>query len=80
MVQPEVPANYVRWGIPGHVVVTFQINEAGRTTNIRVVETDDMTYARIVKEAVRRWRFEKPEILGVTYRLPVNFTHQGRLG
>lgn len=73
---PEVPANYARWGLPGHVVVEFRINEDGRTEGIQLVEYDDRLYASRVEEAVRRWRFEKPEVAGVTYRLPVNFSHK----
>jgi len=73
---PEVPANYARWGLPGYVVVEFRINEDGRTEGIQLVEYDDRLYASRVEEAVRRWRFEKPEIAGVTYRLPVNFSHK----
>ena len=73
---PEVPANYARWGLPGHVVVEFRIKEDGRTEGIQLVEYDDRLYASRVEEAVRRWHFEKPEVAGVTYRLPVNFSHK----
>lgn len=74
---PEVPANYARWGLPGHVVIEFRINENGRTEAIRLVDYSDRLYASRVAEAVRGWRFEKPAITGVTYRLPVNFSRQG---
>jgi TonB family protein len=76
IVAPEVPVNYIRWGVPGHVVVDFQINEDGQPENIHVVESDDRQYASNVKDAVRKWRFEKPEVAGITYRLPVNFSHK----
>lgn len=75
IVEPTVPANYARWGLPGHVVVEFQINEDGCTEKIRLVETTDRKYAENVRQAVRQWRFETPEIAGVTYRQAVNFSH-----
>lgn len=79
MKAPEVPANYARWGLPGHVVIEFRINTDGRPEAIRLVEYSDRLYASRVEEAVRGWRFEKPAIPGVTYRLPVNF-RRGDLG
>jgi TonB family protein len=71
---PEVPANYARWGLPGHVVIEFRIAEDGRTEAIRLVDYSDRLYASRVEEAVRGWRFEKPRIAGVTYRLPFTFS------
>jgi TonB family protein len=77
IVEPEVPVNFIRWGIPGHVVVDFQINIDGETQRIRVVESNDRLYASCVEEAVRKWRFEKPELAGVTYRQAITFSHKG---
>ncbi|NDV61597.1 TonB family protein [Puniceicoccales bacterium CK1056] len=73
IIEPEVPVNYMRWGIKGHVVVTFQINEEGQPENIHLVDYDDRVYAKVVTKALRQWRFEKPEVEGITYRLPINF-------
>jgi TonB family protein len=76
IVEPEVPVNYIRWGVPGQVVVSFQINDNGETEYIRIEDADDRLYASRVEEAVRKWRFEKPEIAGVTYRQAINFSHK----
>lgn len=77
--EPQIPANYVRWGIPGHVVVDFQINNDGWPEKIKLVDYDDRQYAMIVKDAIRQWRFERPDVAGITYRLPFTFKHN-RLG
>ena len=74
IVEPAVPVNYLRWGIPGHVLIEFKIDAEGCPQNIELVSYDDRRYAKSVKEAVRQWRFEQPEIAGLTYRLPVNFS------
>ena len=76
IIEPDVPVNYIRWGKSGHVVVDFEIDEEGRTQNVQLVDYDDRTYAKNVKDAVRQWRFEKPEVAGITYRLPFNFSHR----
>lgn len=80
IVQPEVPVNYIRWGVPGNVVVSFRINEEGKTEQIRIEDTNDRLYASRVEEAVRKWRFEKPEVAGITYRQAVNFSHKREAG
>ena len=38
-----------------------------------LVDYDDRVYAKVVTDALRQWRFEKPEVEGITYRLPINF-------
>lgn len=72
-VEPEVPVNYLRWGITGEVVVTFQINDEGRPEHIELESYDDRIYGKNVKDAVRQWRFKAPQVKGVTYRMPVKF-------
>jgi TonB family protein len=73
IVEPEVPYAQTRWGATGEIVVTFQINKEGETTNIQLVSADDTVYAAKVQEAVSQWRFEAPEVEGVTYRQTVRF-------
>ena len=70
---PEVPVNYSRWGVTGEVVVSFEINQDGRTRNIRIESHNDRQYAMNVEKAVRRWRFESPELVGVKYRQTIRF-------
>ena len=73
MVKPEVPYSFIRWGVTGKVDITFQINEAGTPENIVVNSASNPVYARSVLHAVSQWRFEKPELAGAEYHLPIVF-------
>jgi protein TonB len=73
VVKPVVPAEFARYGIEGRVDVTFRIDETGRTRDIEVVASSHTEYAESVKNALRKWRFEQPEVDGIIYHLPVVF-------
>lgn len=73
VVEPEVPYDFARYQISGKVEVTFRLDETGRTRDIVVVESSHPEYAESVKNALRMWRFEQPEQVGIKYRLPVLF-------
>lgn len=70
---PEVPVEFARHRITGEVAVTFRIDENGRTQDIEVVDASHRLYGESVKNALRTWRFERPETAGVLYLLPVRF-------
>lgn len=73
VVRPVVPVEFARYGIKGRVDVTFRIDENGRPRDIEVVASSHSEYAESVENALRKWRFEQPEVDGVIYRLPVLF-------
>ena len=69
IIEPEVPVNYLRWGVTGEVVVTFQIDEQGRTENVSIESSDDRLYAKSVRKAVRQWRYRPATKNGVKVRV-----------
>ena len=73
VVEPMVSYTFGRYGITGKVEVTFQLNEQGHPRNIKVEAASHTEYAESVLNALRQWRFEQPEVAGITYRLPVLF-------
>lgn len=73
IVTPVVPAEFVRYGIDGEVQVTFRIGEDGRARDIAVESATHREYGESVMNALRKWRFEQPEVAGIKYRLPVVF-------
>jgi TonB family protein len=73
VVKPVVPYEFSRYEIEGEVEVTFRIDEQGRTQDIEVETASHPEYAISVKNALRQWRFEQPEVGGLKYRLPVLF-------
>ena len=70
---PVVPVEFARHRIAGQVAVTFRIDEKGRTRDIKVVDASHPRYGESVKNALRSWRFERPETTEVMYLLPVRF-------
>jgi TonB family protein len=74
IVQPKAPVLQVRMGLTDTVVVTFQINEAGRPVKIKAESYQDPAYAKAVEDAVRKWRFAEPTEQNVTYRQVANFS------
>lgn len=73
IVEPEVPYNFTRWGVTGEVEVSFSIDREGRTEDIVIESASNPVYAESVKRAVAQWTFEKPEVPGVRYHVPVVF-------
>jgi TonB family protein len=73
IVEPIVPYEFTRYNIRGNVEVTFRIDEAGRPDEIVVETATHNEFAESVKNALRQWRFERPEVPGMKYRLPVIF-------
>ncbi|MGC9451768.1 MAG: TonB family protein [Oceanipulchritudo sp.] len=73
VVEPIVPYEFSRYNIRGNVEVTFRIDEEGRPDEIVVETATHNEFAKSVKNALRQWRFERPEVPGMKYRLPVVF-------
>lgn len=73
IVEPEVPYDFIRWGVTGTVTVSFKINAEGVPEDIAIESACNKVYARNVVAAVNQWRFVPPEIEGVRYLMPVVF-------
>ena len=73
IVKPQVPYDFMRSGVTGEVEVAFEINASGEPENVRVLSSSNKIYAELVKQAVAKWKFEQPGVLGVEYHLPVVF-------
>lgn len=73
VVKPIVPSEFSRYNITGDVEVTFNIDDTGDLYNIEVEQASHPEFAESVKNALRGWRFERPEVEGVRYRLQVLF-------
>lgn len=54
---PEFPAAALRRGVGATVVVSFQVNSDGSTSDIQIVSSTNGTFDRSVQSAVRRWKF-----------------------
>lgn len=54
---PEFPAAALRRGVGATVVVSFQVNADGSTSDIQIVSSTNGTFDRSVQSAVRRWKF-----------------------
>ena len=73
LVEPEVPYNFIRWGVTGDVEIAFEINEEGHTEKVTIVSATNKQYGDLAKEAVAQWKFEKPAVAGVEYHVPIRF-------
>ncbi|MET0329085.1 MAG: energy transducer TonB [Luteimonas sp.] len=70
---PRYPADALRAGTSGEVMVEFTVGVDGAVTNARVVRADPpRTFDREALAAVRRWRFE-PVPAPVTTRRTIGF-------
>lgn len=59
MPQPEYPRDALRRQIEGEVVIAFSVNEAGRPTDIEILDAAPRgTFEREVLRTVEEWRFE----------------------
>ncbi|HEX5066176.1 MAG TPA: energy transducer TonB [Myxococcota bacterium] len=68
---PEYPYGAAANGVEGWVMLTTVIDEKGRTSNIRVIESSPRhVFEDAVVEAVSRWQY-CPADTGVTYTRPV---------
>jgi len=68
---PEFPYGAATNGVEGWVMLTTVIDEKGRTSNIRVIESSPRhVFEDAVVEAVSRWQY-CPADTGVTYTRPV---------
>ncbi len=55
---PEMPNSIS--GVDGHVLLQFNISEAGRVSDIQVIRSSNDKLAKYSKAMVRRWAFENP--------------------
>jgi TonB family protein len=59
MPQPEYPRDALRRQIEGEVVIAFSVNEAGRPTDVEILDAVPRgTFERGVLRTVETWRFE----------------------
>lgn len=56
-VLPVYPMEMRRAGLEGRVRVDIQVDRSGRVSRVRVLETENTTFADAVRDAVRQWRF-----------------------
>jgi len=62
-VQPRYPAKALRSNKEGYVVLSFDINESGRVTNIQVVQAEPKRlFDREAKRALKKWKY-KPMVV-----------------
>lgn len=58
-VQPRYPRKALRLGKQGYVVLSFDINEAGRVTNVRVIEANPRRlFEREAERALKQWKYK----------------------
>ncbi len=74
MPQPRYPADALRAGVAGEVLVEFTVQRDGSVSDVRVLRSSPpRTFDREALTAVRRWRFE-PGDTPVTTRRTLAFT------
>ena len=56
-VLPAYPAEMRRAGIEGKVRVEIMVDREGKVKRVRVLDTENATFAEAVRDAVRRWQF-----------------------
>lgn len=58
-VEPRYPRKALRLGKQGYVVLSFDINDAGRVTNIKVIEAKPQRmFEREAKRALKKWKYK----------------------
>jgi len=58
-VQPRYPTKALRANKEGYVVLSFDINESGRVTNIQVVQAEPKRlFDREAKRALKKWKYK----------------------
>jgi len=61
-IEPHYPSKAARDNIEGFVTLSFDINELGETTNIRVVESNPKGYfEKASRKAVRKWKYKSEQ-------------------
>ena len=74
MPQPRYPAEALRAGVAGEVLVEFTVERDGSVSDVRVLRSSPpRTFDREALTAVRRWRFE-PGDTAITTRRTLAFT------
>lgn len=62
-VNPKYPRKALRLGKQGHVLLSFDINQAGRVENIQVLEAKPQRmFERSARQALKKWRY-KPMVV-----------------
>jgi len=57
--QPRYPPKAIRLGKQGYVTLSFDINEAGRVVNIKVIEAKPKRlFDREAKRALKKWKYK----------------------
>lgn len=57
-VEPAYPTELVKEGIPGEVVLVFQVGENGQPEDLRIERSTHQAFSKAVMAAVPRWRFD----------------------
>ena len=58
-VEPKYPRQALRLGKQGHVLLSFDVNEAGKVVNIKVLEEKPARmFARSAKRALKKWKYK----------------------
>ena len=64
-VEPRYPAKALRLGKQGYVILSFDINEAGRVVNIQILEAKPKRlFERDAKRALKKWKYKPTMVNG----------------
>lgn len=64
-VEPRYPAKALRLGKQGYVVLSFDINEAGKVANIQIIEAKPKRlFERDAKRALKKWKYKPMMVNG----------------
>ena len=65
-VLPQYPIEAAKNGTEGYVIMSFSIDENGKTTNITFVESEPArVFNRAAKNALKRWRYQTKFVEGL---------------
>lgn len=63
-IEPKYPIQAARDGINGYVVLSYAVDENGRTTDIELVEASDPIFVGPAAKALSKWRYAPKKIDG----------------